>query len=322
MSSKKVNISVLSASVNEHQHQLKWHMHRPLVQFFRKLYSEAVEKADQEQDKKPSADLLMFQVQLKLIPKWNQKTLETIVDLIVKWRRNKHFQINQSIKTVVVGRTMLMVAMGNANSEVDDRIRVDIPDHYSFLHSVLSLVAYDLYTYPSLMRINKRETEVDIQQKQDRVQKIIDEAIENAIIDQISSPAVFAYLDEAMDTANFDTDAVDPSDDTADSAINPGFDEDEEEDEEEVDDHKNENEAVIATRAIPHPSGLPPPVSTQHQPIQNGLAPVATQHQPIQAQTQTTHVHPVLDTQQTVNRTTQSTQQVEVDPQGMDTFYE
>ena len=205
--SRKINISVLSASVQEHIKQLKWHLRRPITLFFSKLYNESLEKARATERPGPTDDLQMFQDQLKLIPKWNQQTLETVIDLILGWFRNKHFQIVQSIKTVVVGRTMLMVAMGNNNGEVDERIRVDIPDRYTFIHTILSFAAHDLFGYPSLMRNNAKDTESDARHKQSDIRLIIDDAIDNTIVDQLSSPAVFDYLDQAMSADVFDGDA-------------------------------------------------------------------------------------------------------------------
>jgi hypothetical protein len=203
---RKGNIAVLSASVNEHQGQLKWHLQKPIVQFFRKLYNESRGKAESLSRPGPYEDLVVFQSQLKLVPKWNQGTIDEIVTLILSWVRNKHFKVIQSIKTVVVARTMLMVAMGNANSEVSDKVRVDIPDTFSFMHNMLSLIANELFTYPSLFRVHKRDTESELMQKQNSVDKIIAEAIENTIIDQLSSPAVYTYLADSMNTDEFNRD--------------------------------------------------------------------------------------------------------------------
>jgi hypothetical protein len=211
--SRKVNIQVLNASVNEHERQLNYHLQRPLSTFFRKLYAESKTHADETKQAGDQEDLILFQKQLQLIPKWNQKTIEQITDLVLGWLRNKSFSLIQSIKTVVVGRTMLMVAMGNANSEVDDRVRVDIPDKYNFIHNVISLIAYELYSYPSLMRINKRDTESESRDKQRSVNDIIKTAIEDTIVDQLSSPAVFAYLNETMNVDHFDGGAEDEEDD-------------------------------------------------------------------------------------------------------------
>jgi hypothetical protein len=214
-SSRKVNIAVMSASVNEHQRQLQFHLQRPISNFFHKLYQEGTKKVSSD-EKGTCEDLLLFQEQLKLVPNWNQRTLSDIVDLLLKWIRNKHFRVIQSIKTVVVGRTMLLVAMGNADSEVDDRVRVDIPDQYSFIHDTLSHVAHELYTYPSLMRRNPRDTEVELRSKNVSINDIIRKAIENTITDKLSSPAVFAYLHNAMNVDSFDGDnsaGVDDDDD-------------------------------------------------------------------------------------------------------------
>jgi hypothetical protein len=93
---------------------------------------------------------------------------------------------------------MLMVAMGNSSSEIDERVTVDIPDKYQFIHKVLSQTAFELYSYPSLYRINKRDTELDVRHKLAEVNIIIKSAIEDTILDQLSSPAVFASLDESL----------------------------------------------------------------------------------------------------------------------------
>jgi hypothetical protein len=194
----KVNILTMTASVKEHQNQLQYHLVKPIDSFFKKLFIESSFKAKAIDNSNPNDDLLLFQKQLKLVPNWNQHTLKTIIDLILTWLRNKHFKVTQSIKAVVVGRTMLMVAMGNSSSEIDERVTVDIPDKYQFIHKVLSQTAFELYSYPSLYRINKRDTELDVRDKLAEVNIIIKSAIEDTILDQLSSPAVFAYLDESL----------------------------------------------------------------------------------------------------------------------------
>lgn len=221
--SRKVNMGVLSASVSEHERQLRYHLTGPLSRFFAKLYHESLETAKATDKPGPNDDLTLFQRQLKLIPNWNQKTIESVVDLILEWLRNRHFKIAQSIKTVVVGRTMLMVAMGNADGAVDDRVRVDVPDQYTFVHNVLSAAAHELYGFPSLQRINPRDTEIDVRNKQEQTKAIIERAIENTILDQLSSPAVFAYLDQAMraDALDGTSDDEDEEDDGDDEGAAP-----------------------------------------------------------------------------------------------------
>jgi hypothetical protein len=221
---RKINIAVLSASVGEHQRQLNFHLQRPLVQFMRKLYEESREAAESGSGSGKHEDLLIFQQQLKLVPKWNQNTLETIIELILGWIRNKHYQITQSIKTVVVARTMLMVAMGNTNGEVSDQVRVDIPDKYRFLHCVISQLAFELYAYPSLLRTTARETEAEKRAKQVSIYSLISDSIENTIIDQLASPAVFEYLDVAMNVDKYSNNRKDDEDNDGDE------DEDEDED--------------------------------------------------------------------------------------------
>lgn len=206
--SRKVNIAVMTASVGEHQRQMNFHLTRPLITFFQKLYGESADKARETHRAGSEDDLKLFQGQLKLVPKWNQNTIEEVVDLILTWLRNKHFKLMQSVKTVIVGRTMLMVAMGNANSEVDERVRVDIPNKYHFMHNVLSQVAYELFVSPSLVRTNSRDTDMDLRSKTADLRSIIEHAIENTVVDQLSSPAVFRYLDNAMNADSFDGDGV------------------------------------------------------------------------------------------------------------------
>jgi hypothetical protein len=207
-----------------------------VVTFFRKLYQESHDDASDGDRTGPQEDLLIFQKKLKLIPKWNQHTLETVIDLILGWIRNRHFQIIQSIKTVIVARTMLMVAMGNADAEVHDQVRVDIPDKYNFLHKVICMIASELYTYPSLLRRNARDTEIEQRSKQKSMNQLISEAIENTIIDQISSPAVFAYLHQAMNADRFNTSNDEDEDEDEDEGEGEGMTQkgdDEQEDEEE-----------------------------------------------------------------------------------------
>jgi hypothetical protein len=104
---------------------------------------------------------------------------------------------------------MLMVAMNNANSEVDARVRVDIPNAHTFLHRAIEMVAMNLYEYPSLMRSNSRDTEIEMRSKQQLLSSIIKDAIEDTITDRLSSASVLNYLDSVFQRGKFSNDAVD-----------------------------------------------------------------------------------------------------------------
>jgi hypothetical protein len=204
----KVNTMALTASVEEHRRQMCWHLKEPLHRFFSKLYAESLEKAEAASSARAETeDLVLFQQHLKLVPKWNAKTISLIGDLIIRWFDNRNFKLTQSLRALVVGRTMLMVAMTNANSEVDDRVRVDIPNAHTFLHRAIEMVAMDLYNYPSLMRTNNRDTESELRAKQQLLNSIIKDAIEDTITDRLSSPSVINYLDSVFQKGKFETQA-------------------------------------------------------------------------------------------------------------------
>jgi hypothetical protein len=206
----KINTAALTASVEEHRRQMCWHLKEPLHRFFSKLYAESLTKAEASSlSRTDTEDLVLFQQQLKLVPKWNRKTVTQIGELIMRWFDNRNFQLTQSLRALVVGRTMLMVAMNNANSEVDERVRVDIPNAHTFLHRAIEMVAMNLYEYPSLMRSNSRDTESEVRSKQQLLNSIIKDAIEDTITDRLSSASVLNYLDSMFQKGKFINDSVD-----------------------------------------------------------------------------------------------------------------
>lgn len=201
LASKGLDINVLKVSVDEHENQLKWHLHGPLNKFFRKLYLEGKKKPNADADKK-HPDLSTFISNLRLVPDWNQKTINDVVSLVCKWVKNKHFKIEESIKTVIIGRTMLMVAM-SGDGDAANRIRIDIPDKNVFIHSIMSFIASDIHAYPSLMKIHSSDTENDLRQKEETTRKIIVAAIDHTIIEHLACPSVFAYMSSAMSADHF-----------------------------------------------------------------------------------------------------------------------
>ena len=189
--SRKVNINLLTASVVEHTHQLRYHLRYPITRFFQNLYDE-------------QTDPVEFGAKLALVADWNQRTIDDVLGMVIKCIKNTHFKIRLAIKAIITARTMLLVAIGNANAEVADTVRIDIPDPSYFMHTVMSFVADELMVYPTLLASS--ETMFDGRQRKHFLNSIINDAIECTIIDQLSSAAVTGYLDNALDIDRLDRD--------------------------------------------------------------------------------------------------------------------
>ena len=202
MSRKKVNIAVMQASVREHEHQLRFHLQRPIVKFFKNLYTESQTKADNTDRSDDADDLLLFTGQLDLVKDWNKKTTEEIITLLLSWVQNRNFKIAQCIKTVITARTMLLVSMGD--SECGTRVRIEIPDTTTFMHLILMNVATELLDYPALMRSGSDH--VATREQVAVLYDIVRVAIDDTIVDHVSSASVFDYLDRAMAVDSFDAD--------------------------------------------------------------------------------------------------------------------
>ena len=204
LASKGLDINVLKVSVEEHENQLKWHLHGPLNRFFHKLFLQGKKKPNPPKDgeKNNHPDLSTFVDNLRLVPDWNQKTINDVVGLVCKWVKNKHFKIEESIKTVIIGRTMLMVAM-SGDGDAANRIRIDLPDKNAFIHTIMSFIASDIHADPSLMKIHNSDTESDLRQKEETVRTINAAAIDHPNIEHHACPSVFAYMSSAMSADHF-----------------------------------------------------------------------------------------------------------------------
>ena len=192
MAKKKVNINLLTASVAEHTHQLRYHMRHPLVRFFRDLHKDS------------NGDENVFRAKLALVPDWNQKTINNVVGSIIKWVRNSNFTIKQTIKAIITARTMLLVAIGNANSDISDLVRVEIPDQECFMHTVISFVADELQAFPNLLQPSTSLS--DERNRRQIFNAVINDAIEFTVIDQLSSASVSLYLSSALDVDRIERD--------------------------------------------------------------------------------------------------------------------
>ena len=208
MAKRKVNINLLTASVTEHTNQLRYHMRRPLIRFFRDLHKDS------------NDDENVFRAKLALVPDWNQKTINNVVGSIIKWVRNSNFTIKQTIKAIITARTMLLVAIGNTNNDISDLVRVEIPDPEYFMHTVISFVAGELQAFPNLLQLSTSLS--DERNRQQILKSIINDAIEFTVIDQLSSASVSSYLSNALDVDRMERDDEDEDEDEDEENIDEG----------------------------------------------------------------------------------------------------
>ena len=191
---RKLNINLFTASVAEHTHQLRYHMRYPISRFFQNLNEE-------------SKDVEDFISKLKLVEDWNQRTIDDVLNVVIKCVKNTHFQVKLAIKAIITARTMLLVAIGNANNDVMDTVRIDIPDPLYFMHTIMTFVAAELIIYPTLL--TNSVSLIDGRQRKHFFHAIINDAIEYTIVDQLASAAVTSYLDSALDIDRLDRDDSD-----------------------------------------------------------------------------------------------------------------
>src|SRR6185369_18002913 len=76
---------------------------------------------------------------LQTVKRWNRKTTDSVCKLVESWLPNSRFDLGKILKAIVVGRTMLLVsAVSNeATASQMSKIRVDVPDAFSYIHEVL-----------------------------------------------------------------------------------------------------------------------------------------------------------------------------------------
>lgn len=230
--SKTLNVAVLGASMNEHQQQIHRNLTPAVVKFFHAVYSEAKKQVDQqlreqhkEQDtEKPRvSDLRILQEKLKGIPRWSQRTVDKVTALVESWVINKRFNLAKVLKTLVVGKTMLLVSVAKNDDGSADRVRVEVPNVDSYVHNVLCLAAENLYAFPSLVKIERGDTESSLDIKNHKLRQIIRQAIDNAILDLLPSDSVNEYLDGAMDAQEFESAAKNANEAAMDDLSAYGF---------------------------------------------------------------------------------------------------
>jgi hypothetical protein len=207
VASKNLNISVLSASMAEHQQQIHRNLTSAVQKFFRATFSEAQQASlkPHPETKKKTPELQLFREKLKTIEKWNQKTVDSIVNWIMGKFHNPRFNLAKVLKALIIGRTMLLVSVARPDESAPvGNIKIDVPDVNNYIHNVLCLVAHRLLLYPSLMTVDKKDTESDLDSKATKVRKLIDAAIDNAILDILPSDSVNQYLDGAMEAKQFE----------------------------------------------------------------------------------------------------------------------
>lgn len=198
--SRKLNIPVLSASMAEHQQQIHRNLVGPIQKFFLAVYEDA-KKLSVEQKQ---SDLRVFQEKLRGIQKWNQRTTEKVVELIQSWIPNKKFNLGKILKTLVVGKTMLLVSVADPHDPNSGKVRVDVPNVEQYVQNVLVLTAEQLYSFPSLIKVDRHDNEQEYDLKTHKLRQIIHSAVDNAILDLLPSESVNTYLEGAMDAQQFD----------------------------------------------------------------------------------------------------------------------
>lgn len=170
--SQTINPAVASASVREATLQIRGHLFQPLTRFFAKLTDES------------KAEGTDFTEQVSKIEDWNQRTVREVVDLTLDYISNRGFALDPCIKTVVMGRTMLLTAFGTEST--DSKLSIAIPDKYFFVHSILCNAA----------EVLKDATQVPT--TPGNWTTLFDNAMEQTFLHAIGSASTYTYMQGAL----------------------------------------------------------------------------------------------------------------------------
>jgi len=216
--SRTLKVEVVSAAVSEHSQQIHRNLTTPVMQFFAGLYREAKKEVESPpksenngENKAPTGlnELQMFQMKLKGIPKWDDKTKERVSQLITSWIPNRRFDLAKVLKTIVVGRTMLLASVAGRGDGDLDKVRVELPDMTEFIFNTVSLASQQLYRFPSLLRIDPdKPNEADLDLKQTRVRAIVKDSIDHAILDLLPSDSLNSYLESSLHADHYSSTPV------------------------------------------------------------------------------------------------------------------
>jgi hypothetical protein len=95
---------------------------------------------------------------------------------------------------------MIMASVRPA-SRSNEEVQVAVPTVSSYLHKVMSLVARQLFAYPSLIRKPHTETEADASTKAVQIKAIIMDAVQGAVTDLTPHDTIMDnYLDETLNS--------------------------------------------------------------------------------------------------------------------------
>jgi hypothetical protein len=186
------NSNLLNDSKSEWSIRLMNILSGHIIDGFRSIFSEAMEIC--EKNDEAEKYLMTFQNYLSMVPKWNQKMVETEVERIKTCSQCKYLEDLITCVHILQLKLLSCVRTGNENKKID----IDIPCFKSFLHNVYINIARKLYGNIYIFQIDASPLQ---QQKHNREFEIIVQCcIMNTIRDNIPVEQLLKqYIDETQE---------------------------------------------------------------------------------------------------------------------------
>lgn len=171
----------LRASLKELQKDIVRKLSTPLMKYFMQLYAEARDevlqgKTDWEGD---FADLRWYQEKLRGIPKWNVDQIKTetakVIGDVGQW------PASDVMTTILYVRTMIIASIRPA--DMKDDVYIPIPSLETYIHTVMRIIAKNLFGNPSIVRKFPDDDEDIVTRNHEKIQNFVENAVIGAIID-------------------------------------------------------------------------------------------------------------------------------------------